>query len=151
MRLGFLTAPFPDTPLAEVADWAADNGFESLEIACWPRATGESRRYAGTSHIDVTNLLGRIAGLSQVQADQALAEFVDAIAGPSQTQAFDRFLLIRGYRHAPPPQYTDQQRLIGVQGSGKIWAGTPRAAHVCPAHPSVASRSSVYNSRTANL
>jgi hypothetical protein len=29
---------------------------------------------------------------------------------PRQTQAFDRFLLILGYRHAPPPQYTDQQR-----------------------------------------
>jgi hypothetical protein len=45
---------------------------------------------------------------------------------PRQTQAFERFLLIL-YRHPPPPQYTDQQRLIGVQGSGKIWAGTPRA------------------------
>ena len=37
MRLGFLTAPFPDTPLMEVADWAAATGFEVLEIACWPR------------------------------------------------------------------------------------------------------------------
>ena len=27
-----------------------------LEIACWPRSTGPSRRYAGTSHIDVANL-----------------------------------------------------------------------------------------------
>ena len=27
MRLGFLTAPFPDTPLAEVAGWASENGF----------------------------------------------------------------------------------------------------------------------------
>jgi len=56
MQLGFLTAPFPETPLMEVADWAAANGFESLEIACWPRTTGPSRRYAGTSHIDVANL-----------------------------------------------------------------------------------------------
>ena len=56
MRLGFLTAPFPDTPLTEVADWASANGFESLEIACWPRSTGPARRYAGTSHIDVSNL-----------------------------------------------------------------------------------------------
>ena len=38
MRLGLLTAPFPETPLVEVADWTAANGFESLEIACWPRA-----------------------------------------------------------------------------------------------------------------
>ena len=56
MKLGFLTAPFPETPLMEVADWAAGNGFEVLEIACWPQATGPTRRYAGTSHIDVVNL-----------------------------------------------------------------------------------------------
>jgi sugar phosphate isomerase/epimerase len=40
----------------DVADWAASAGFEVLEIACWPRATGPTRRYAGTSHIDVANL-----------------------------------------------------------------------------------------------
>ncbi|MDQ3129045.1 MAG: sugar phosphate isomerase/epimerase [Chloroflexota bacterium] len=56
MRLGLLTAPFPNAPLAEVVDWTAANGFESIEIACWPQSTGPSRRYAGTSHIDVANL-----------------------------------------------------------------------------------------------
>jgi sugar phosphate isomerase/epimerase len=56
MRLGLLTAPFPETPLDEVVAWTAGNGFESIEIACWPRSTGPTRRYAGTSHIDVANL-----------------------------------------------------------------------------------------------
>ena len=56
MKLGFLTAPFPDTPLSEVAAWAGANAFESLEIACWPPSKGATRRYAGTSHIDVTDL-----------------------------------------------------------------------------------------------
>jgi sugar phosphate isomerase/epimerase len=56
MQLGILTAPFPDTPLMGVADWAAAEGFTALEIACWPRSGGETRRYAGTSHIDVANL-----------------------------------------------------------------------------------------------
>ena len=28
MKLGFLTAPFPETPLMEVADWAVATGFE---------------------------------------------------------------------------------------------------------------------------
>jgi len=56
MRLGLLTAPFPETPLMDVVDWTAANGFESIEIACWPRAEGPVRRYAGTSHIDVANL-----------------------------------------------------------------------------------------------
>ena len=56
MRLGLLTAPFPETPLAEVVDWTAANGFESIEIACWPRTTGPRRRYAGSSHINVADL-----------------------------------------------------------------------------------------------
>ncbi len=53
MKLGFLTAAFPNLPLEEVAAWAAREGFETLEIACWPRADGNERRYAGVSHIDV--------------------------------------------------------------------------------------------------
>lgn len=56
MRLGFLTAPFAETPLMYVADWAAANDFDSLEIACWPASGGVKRRYAGTSHIDVAQL-----------------------------------------------------------------------------------------------
>jgi sugar phosphate isomerase/epimerase len=56
MKLGLLTAPFPETPLMDVARWSAENGFESLEIACWPRSSGPTRRYAGTSHIDVASL-----------------------------------------------------------------------------------------------
>ncbi len=56
MKLGLLTAPFADTPLDEVVDWTVANGFESIEIACWPRTTGPTRRYAGTSHIDVRTL-----------------------------------------------------------------------------------------------
>jgi sugar phosphate isomerase/epimerase len=56
MKLGILTAPFPDTPLDDVAGWASASGFEALEIACWPRSAGPTRRYAGTSHIDVAKL-----------------------------------------------------------------------------------------------
>lgn len=56
MRLGLLTAPFPETPLDEVVDWTAANGFDAIEIACWPRTTGPTRRYAGTSHIDVASI-----------------------------------------------------------------------------------------------
>ena len=56
MKLGILTAPFAETPLDGVADWARSVGFGALEIACWPRTSGPTRRYAGTSHIDVANL-----------------------------------------------------------------------------------------------
>jgi sugar phosphate isomerase/epimerase len=56
LQLGLLTAPFPDTPLMDVAAWANSAGFEALEVACWPRAGGSTRRYAGTAHIDVATL-----------------------------------------------------------------------------------------------
>ena len=41
MQLGLLTAPFEDTPLMEVADWAGANGFSAFEVACWPASGGE--------------------------------------------------------------------------------------------------------------
>jgi sugar phosphate isomerase/epimerase len=56
MKLGLLTAPFPQRSLEQVAAWAAGEGFQMLEVASWPAAGGERRRYAGTSHIDVTRV-----------------------------------------------------------------------------------------------
>jgi sugar phosphate isomerase/epimerase len=53
VKLGLLTAAFPDLALEEVAGWAAGEGFKALEIACWPAGGGERRRYAGVTHIDV--------------------------------------------------------------------------------------------------
>ena len=52
MKLGIFTAAFPGKPLEEVAAWAAENGFETLEIACWPLEKA-TRRYAGITTIDV--------------------------------------------------------------------------------------------------
>ena len=52
MRLGFLTAPFPETPLMEVADWAAGNGFESPRdrlLAAHDRARPAATRARATS------------------------------------------------------------------------------------------------------
>jgi len=51
VKLGLLTAAFPDSSLEEVAAWAASAGFEALEVACWPASGGEQRRYAGVTHI----------------------------------------------------------------------------------------------------
>jgi sugar phosphate isomerase/epimerase len=56
MKLGLLTAAFPDLTLDQIADWASANGFEALEIACWPAGEGAQRRYAGVCHIDVERL-----------------------------------------------------------------------------------------------
>ena len=36
MKLGFLTACFPNLSLEQVADWAKNQGYEALEVAAWP-------------------------------------------------------------------------------------------------------------------
>jgi sugar phosphate isomerase/epimerase len=53
VKLGLLTAAFPTLTLDQIAHWAHNHGFEALEIAVWPSADGERRRYAGVSHINV--------------------------------------------------------------------------------------------------
>jgi len=88
MKLGLLTAPFPQTPLMEVADWAAANGFEALEICCWPPSEGAQRRYAGICHIDVTDLSAARGG-----------EIVDELAGKG--------LSISGLGYYPNPLHPD--------------------------------------------
>ena len=52
MKLGFLTACLPNRPLDRIASWAAENGFEALEVAAWPRL---GNRPFTASHIDVEN------------------------------------------------------------------------------------------------
>src|SRR6056297_2891250 len=74
MKLGLLTAPFEDTPLLEVADWAGANGFSAFEVACWPASGGEKRRYAGTSHIDVD-------GLTKTQGEEVIGHLMKVITG----------------------------------------------------------------------
>jgi sugar phosphate isomerase/epimerase len=56
VKLGLMTAAFGGLTLEEVAAWAAGNGYEMLEVACWPAAGSEKRRYAGVTHIDVDAL-----------------------------------------------------------------------------------------------
>jgi sugar phosphate isomerase/epimerase len=53
VQLGFVTAILPELSLEEVAAFAAAEGFEAIEVMCWPKGKAE-RRYAGVTHIDVT-------------------------------------------------------------------------------------------------
>ncbi|MEZ4708797.1 MAG: sugar phosphate isomerase/epimerase [Caldilineaceae bacterium] len=54
MQLGFVSAILPDLSLEEVLQFAAQNGFDCVEVMCWPVGKAE-RRYAGVTHIDVSN------------------------------------------------------------------------------------------------
>lgn len=52
MQLGFVSAILPELSLEEVARFAASEGFDCIEVMCWPKGKAE-RRYAGVTHIDV--------------------------------------------------------------------------------------------------
>jgi len=52
MQLGFVSAIVPELSLEEVLAFAAETGYETVEIMCWPRGRAE-RRYAGVTHLDV--------------------------------------------------------------------------------------------------
>jgi len=53
MQLGFVTAILPDLTLPEILAFASAEGFECVEVMCWPPGKAE-RRYAGVTHLDVT-------------------------------------------------------------------------------------------------
>jgi sugar phosphate isomerase/epimerase len=55
MKLGFFTAILPDLSFEKVLDFAAENNFSCLEVACWPAGKAE-RKFAGVTHIDVSDL-----------------------------------------------------------------------------------------------
>ncbi|TNE64785.1 MAG: sugar phosphate isomerase/epimerase [Alphaproteobacteria bacterium] len=65
MKLGFQSAILADLGFEEVIDFAAQEGFDCVEIMCWPK--GESdRKYAGVTHLDVT-------GFTKADAERTLA------------------------------------------------------------------------------
>lgn len=90
MKLGLLTAAFPDTKLYDIADWASANGYSMLEIACWPAAEGATRRYSGVCHIDC-------AKLSKSQATEIVGELAN------------RGITISGLGYYPNPLTADAE------------------------------------------
>ncbi|MDA0203719.1 MAG: sugar phosphate isomerase/epimerase [Acidobacteria bacterium] len=55
MQLGFVSAILADQSFEQVIEFAARAGFDCVEVMCWPQGKAE-RRYAGVTHIDVTDL-----------------------------------------------------------------------------------------------
>jgi sugar phosphate isomerase/epimerase len=94
MKLGFFTAAFPGKPLAEIASWGSENGFESLEIACWPVGKAD-RRYAGVTTIDV----------NEIDSEQArkISEIMD-----------ESGLVISSLGYYPNPLHPDQDHRDNV-------------------------------------
>ena len=68
MKLGFVSAILPDLSLADVLQCASDEGYDCVELMCWPKGKAD-RRYAGVTHVDVTEFGQREAeGVTEAAA-----------------------------------------------------------------------------------
>lgn len=61
MKLGFVSAILPDLNLDQVLQFAAAEGFATVEIMCWPRGRAD-RKFAGVTHLNAD-------GFTKTQAD----------------------------------------------------------------------------------
>jgi len=73
MKIGVMTAAFPNLSLEEVATWASDSGFQMLEVCCWPAGEEKDRKYGGVVHIDVDSLTPtRASEINDMLAEKGL-------------------------------------------------------------------------------
>ncbi len=73
MKLGFVSSVMANYTFEQVVDFAAAQGFDCVEMACWPVGKAE-RRYAGVTHIDVDGVTDERAAYIQ---DYCAAKGVD--------------------------------------------------------------------------
>jgi sugar phosphate isomerase/epimerase len=73
MKLGVMSAAFPNMSLNELATWASESDFQMLEIACWPSGEDKDRKYGGVVHIDVDSLTSlRASEINGMMAEKGL-------------------------------------------------------------------------------
>jgi sugar phosphate isomerase/epimerase len=73
MKLGFCSAILPDLSLEQVVEFASEQGFQCVELMCWPVGKAE-RRYAGVTHVDVVGLRKSEAARTREMLAQAGVE-----------------------------------------------------------------------------
>ena len=76
MQLGFVSAILPDLELEQVLAFAAEAGYQTVELMCWPAGKAE-RRYAGVTHVDVANFSGEDAA----QVNRLCTEYGVSVSG----------------------------------------------------------------------
>jgi sugar phosphate isomerase/epimerase len=106
MKLGFVSAILPDLSLPQVAEFAAAEGFDCVELMCWPAGNAE-RRYAGVTHVDV----------SHFDADAA-RHVLDTV----RTHGIE----ISGLGYYPNPLSADaQEAALAIEHLGKVIRAAP--------------------------
>jgi sugar phosphate isomerase/epimerase len=76
MQLGFVSAILAELSLEQVFTVARDEGFDCVELMCWPPG-GVERRYAGVTHVDVT----RFASAEAAKVSELAKKHGVAISG----------------------------------------------------------------------
>lgn len=56
MKIGIMSAAFPELNLDQLLEFLGQNGFGSVEIVCWPGGEAKDRKYGGVVHVDVETL-----------------------------------------------------------------------------------------------
>jgi len=93
MQLGFVSAILADMTVEEVFEFAGGEGFECVELMCWPPGKAD-RRYAGVCHINVTDFSPAYADhlreLSQTHGVgiSGLGYYPNPLGGDAATRAF---------------------------------------------------------------
>jgi len=73
MKIGLMSAALCDLSLEGLATWASENGFEMLEVCCWPAGEAKDRKYGGVVHIDVDSLTpARASEINAMLAEKEL-------------------------------------------------------------------------------
>src|SRR5262245_30095931 len=108
MQLGFVSAILGDLSLEQVLAFARDEGFGCVELMCWPPG-GADRRYAGVTHLDVTN-------------------FTDEQAGRLRELVARHGVAVSALGYYPNPLAPDpEDRRVVVEHLKKVMAAAPRA------------------------
>lgn len=107
MHLGFVSAIVGDLSLDDVFHLARDEGFACVELMCWPPGKAD-RRYAGVTHIDVTQI-----------DDRYVAHVRDLVAKTG--------VAIAGLGYYPNPLHPDaDHRRAVVEHLQKVITAAPR-------------------------
>ena len=119
MKLGFLTACLRQLSFRDVVSWAASEGFETIELAAWPR---ESRRGGVAGQLDV-------AKLTRNQAEEAKGVLAEHGLTISAMAYYENNLhpdtnKRRGF-HKHLRKVIDSASLLGVELVGTFVGGRP--------------------------
>ena len=72
MQLGFVSAILPEQSLEEVVATASRLGYDCVELMSWPKGKAD-RRYAGVSHVDVSDPAAAAAKVNSLKEKYGVA------------------------------------------------------------------------------